>query len=232
MNKKKIGALLITGALTLSVVGGSFAWFTSESSAINKFATPGGSSEENKDDENAGIEIWEDFDADNAANITPGGTVDKKVQFKSNVNYDQFVRVEIEPTWTELLGEEREGDLELKFTNLATDIASATDGQWVNGQDGYYYYIGRVPADAYTNQLLDTVQLTGQAGNGYKNAKLDIEIKVESVQATNNAILSVWNSANEELLSKVNNSNEVMGTVISGAEEVAGEQSKGNTGVN
>ena len=224
MNKNKIGALAITGVLALGVVGGSFAWFTAEETATNKFATAGSSSEEN----GAGIEIWENFDKKAAASITPGGTIDKKVQFKSNVDYDQFVRVKITPQWTELLGIVKDPailageELKLSYVNLA-EISVVNDGQWVKGNDGYFYYIGVLPAGEYTNQLLDTVQLDGKfAGNEYKNAKFDVVVNVESVQASNSAILSVW--GDNEITQRVNKSKVVNGVQIEGSIEVTGDQ--------
>ena len=224
MNKNKIGALAIMAVVALGVVGGSFAWFTAEETATNKFATAGSSNEE----EDAGIEIWENFDKEAAANITPGGTVNKKVQFKSNVDYDQFVRAKITPQWTELSGIVQDPailageELKLSYVNLV-DISVANDGQWVKGNDGYFYYIGVVPAGEYTNQLLDTVQLDGKfAGNEYKNAKFDVVVKVESVQATNSAILSVW--GDNEITQKVNESGVVNGVQVDSSIEVTGDQ--------
>lgn len=47
MNKKKLSALLLAGTLTAGVVGGTFAWFTSQDSVTNQFTTGG-----NEDDKN------------------------------------------------------------------------------------------------------------------------------------------------------------------------------------
>ena len=93
MNKKfKYTSLVAAGAVTLGLVGGTLAWFTSTASVTNPFAT---GITDNPNDPNSGIDINENFNPDNADNVIPGDDVTKKVQVTNKASYDQFVRAEI-----------------------------------------------------------------------------------------------------------------------------------------
>lgn len=195
MSKKKITTLLLAGALAISVVGGTFAWFTASDSVVNKFSTgsvpPG--------DPDDGVKVQEEFKPEDGANITPGAVVNKDVQAKSTASYDQFIRVSFEKVWkdiednivTEITLKEKFYTLDtskivlnLKAVNVTTD---GKEGTWVDGKDGYYYYIGKVAPNSYTNTLLDSVTFDKSAGNEYKNLKFDVNVVAESIQADNGA---------------------------------------------
>lgn len=106
MSKKKIQALLLAGVLTVSVVGGTFAWFTSEDSITNVFSTAG---TEDPTDPDAGIKIDENFPGpdgtpvvpDENGNfvypgaVTPNKTLTKEVHVKSTAKYDQIVKARV-----------------------------------------------------------------------------------------------------------------------------------------
>lgn len=124
MNKKKVVALLVAGIMTLGVVGGTFAWFTSQDSITNVFNT-GKSGDVS--DVNAGIEVKENFvhpgndgllgtDDDIKAvekneptgkdkivtlntQVLPGDIMKKEASVFSTANYDQFVRVRVSKIW-------------------------------------------------------------------------------------------------------------------------------------
>ena len=173
MNKKKLSALLLAGTLTAGVVGGTFAWFTSQDSVTNKFATTGTDEPNNPD---AGIKIEEEFEK--PENVLPGTETNKDVRVKSTAKYDQFIRVKFEKKFIKTNGDGTKTDvtdkldtslIELNFTNYLKDTKA--EGTWFEGEDGYYYYIGKVAGGSYTNMLLDSVTLSSNAGNEYKNIK-------------------------------------------------------------
>ena len=95
MSKKKIAALLVAGMMTVGVVGGTLAWFTSNDSVTNVFNT--GTTPEDRLD--AGIEVDEEFpnSTDNEYNkpVLPGDSMVKEVWVESTANYDQFVRAKL-----------------------------------------------------------------------------------------------------------------------------------------
>lgn len=204
MNKKKVATLLVAGALTVSIVGGTLAWFTSKESIPNKFSTPGAT--DGNTTENSGVKIHENFDEAKAQDITPGTDVTKEVQVHSTVNYDQFIRVKITPEFTDKDGKvvtENQGKtLENKKIDLNLINYSKTDlssGSWFDGGDGYYYYIGKVAPGSYTETLLKSVKLDSTAGNEYKGLNFNVKVDAEGVQASNAAYLDSWNLNNEKL---------------------------------
>lgn len=209
MNKKKLSALLLAGILTAGVVGGTFAWFTSKDTVTNQFATTGTNEPGNP---NAGIKIEEEFQK--PENVLPGTETNKDVRVKSTANYDQFIKVKFEKKFVkvdkdengnekrteikkiQVAGNEYELDtslIELKFTDYLKDTKA--EGTWFEGKDGYYYYIGKVAGGSYTNMLLDSVTLSSEAGNEYKNLEFDVTVVADSIQSSNEAYKD-WAPAN------------------------------------
>ena len=197
MNKKKLSALLLAGTLTAGVVGGTFAWFTSQDSVTNKFATTGTDEPNNPD---AGIKIEEEFEK--PENVLPGTETNKDVRVKSTAKYDQFIRVKFEKKFIKTNGDGTKTDvtdkldtslIELNFTNYLKDTKA--EGTWFEGEDGYYYYIGKVAGGSYTHMLLDSVTLSSNAGNEYKNLEFDVTVVADSIQSSNEAYKD-WAPAN------------------------------------
>lgn len=199
MNKKKLSALLLAGTLTAGVVGGTFAWFTSKDTVTNQFATGG----TNDDDSNAGIDIWEKFEK--PTNVVPGTTTDKLVQVKNTSTYDQFIRVKITPKWEDEELNTTEG-LSYLGLNFVEGSLGDEQGQWLKDGD-YYYYIGKVAGGKFTNTLLESVTLSKNAGNEYKNQKYQVVVDADSIQADNGAY-EEWEDASKtikDLLAKCEN---------------------------
>ena len=197
MNKKKLSALLLAGILTAGVVGGTFAWFTSKDTVTNQFATTGTNEPGNPD---AGIKIEEEFQK--PENVLPGTETNKDVRVKSTAKYDQFIRVKFEKKFIKTNGDGTKTDvtdkldtslIELNFTNYLKDTKA--EGTWFEGEDGYYYYIGKVAGGSYTNMLLDSVTLSSNAGNEYKNLEFDVTVVADSIQSSNEAYKD-WAPAN------------------------------------
>lgn len=197
MNKKKLSALLLAGTLTAGVVGGTFAWFTSKDTVTNQFATTGTDEPGNPD---AGIKIEEKFQK--PENVLPGTETNKDVRVKSTAKYDQFIRVKFEKKFIKTNGDGTKTDvtdkldtslIELNFTNYLKDTKA--EGTWFEGEDGYYYYIGKVAGGSYTNMLLDSVTLSSKAGNEYKNLEFDVTVVADSIQSSNEAYKD-WAPAN------------------------------------
>ena len=124
MKKKKIVALLVAGIMTVGVVGGTLAWFTSNDSVTNVFNT---GKTGDADDLNAGIEVEENFshpgldgilgtgddviastkngpDGKNQivtlnTQVLPGDLMKKEASVFSTADYNQFVRAKVTKTW-------------------------------------------------------------------------------------------------------------------------------------
>lgn len=160
--KEKITSLLVAGAITVGVVGGTLAWLTATDDVTNTFKTG--------KDQNVSVDIYEKFDINDAKALQPGKTVDKKVQVKNSASFDQFIRVKI------TLNDDLEDTVTMNFINVEGENPS-----WVLGSDGYYYYMGKVAAGKYTDQLLDTVTFSGDATIEQMNKDFDIKIETDSV---------------------------------------------------
>lgn len=192
---KKVQALAVSGVLTVGVIGGTLAWFTSQDKATNTFNTAS-----NSDNNGSGIKIIEEFEK--PENMLPGDIVNKDVQVSNTTTYDQFIRVKFTPKFVKVTkdgsgNEVREKiaevdgktletkNIELNFTNKLDE--SKDSGTWFAGSDGYYYYMGKVGKGEYTNTLLDSVTLNSKAGNEYRGLGFDIDVQADSIQASNNA---------------------------------------------
>ncbi|MFR3498204.1 MAG: BsaA family SipW-dependent biofilm matrix protein [Paraclostridium bifermentans] len=197
---KKVQVLAVSGVLTVGVIGGTLAWFTSQDKATNTFNTAS-----NKDNNGSGIKIVEEFEK--PTNMLPGDSVNKDVQVSNTATYDQFIRVKFVPRFVEL-GKDSDGKevrtsiterkasdgtmhqldttkIILNFTeNLKTD---GSNGSWIKGNDGYYYYMGKVAPEKWTNTLLDSVTLDKNSGNDYIGLGFDIDVEADSTQASNDA---------------------------------------------
>lgn len=96
MNKKKVSALLIAGILSIGAIGGTLAWFTSQDSVTNAFQT---GSIDNPGNTDGGINIEENFEKNDAENMTPGDEVTKEVSVTNTASYNQLIRAKIEKVW-------------------------------------------------------------------------------------------------------------------------------------
>lgn len=196
---KKVQALAVSGVLTVGVIGGTLAWFTSQDSVTNTFNT-GSSNDEN----GKGIKIVEKFTP--PTDMLPGDEVNKDVQVSNTATYDQFIKVKLSPKFVEVgkdgsrneikqreiineLGQKQTCTLNtskiiLNFTkNLKTD---KSNGSWIKDGD-YYYYMGKVKPNELTSMLLDSVTLDKNAGNEYRGLVFDIDVEATSTQASNDA---------------------------------------------
>lgn len=192
MGKKKIIGLCLAVGLMVGVVGGSLAWFTDNASVTNSFATEG-----NGENQSNGIKIEEVFDTELAGKVLPGTEVNKDAKVVNTATYDQIIRVKFEKVWTKTNDKNLSLDLiELKYQNLTEkDEAS----KWIEGTDGYFYYNGIVPAGGDTAYLLDSVTLSFQANSDYKDAKYDVIVHAEGIQAANGAVSDAWKYAPEAI---------------------------------
>lgn len=185
---KKVQALAVSGVLTVGVIGGTLAWFTSQDKATNAFNTAS-----NKDNNGSGIKIIEEFEK--PENMLPGDEVNKDVQVSNTTTYDQFIRVKFTSKFVdtkdrkeikEVNGKTLDTNkIKLNFTKKLDE--SKASGTWFDGKDGYYYYMGKVAPDKFTNTLLDSVILASNAENEYRGLGFDVDVEAESIQASNNA---------------------------------------------
>lgn len=205
MNKKKISIILATISI-IAIIGGTFAWFTAKDTVKNSFTTATTQNPTNPDD---GIKIDENWVPADAEKITPGTEVNKDVRVQNTASYESFIRVKFVKTFTASAPNVLIADLDiskivLNYNTLnLTNTTDLTSSKWVDGGDGYFYYLGAVEGTKFTEYLLDSVTLDKTADNTYKNAGYDVDVLAESIQASNGAATDVWTSANASIIAKL-----------------------------
>lgn len=187
-NNKKLFAVTCLSLAT--VLGGTLAYFNTNSSIVNTFKTALYQNE-----------IVEKFES--PITWTPGTTTEKTVKVTNTGNTDMAIRATFTEKWVNAKGEE----LSLKDEN--DNIAAIIDFNttWTKNEDGYYYYGSKdnltklMPDDTSSSfinsvtfnenikaNLKETVSEDGQTityqsdGNGYDNAQYTLTLKLETVQ--------------------------------------------------
>ena len=133
--------------------------------------------------------------------ITQGGASASTLTFAGDALpgtvYDQAIGVLAPAEMTEAL---MRAKLTITNTDGATsNVDATTTGDWVEGDDDYYYYNGTVNAndniDFITNITIPTSLTNADANKTYS-----IEVIVETIQQANNAANAVWTTAPSEWL--------------------------------
>jgi alternate signal-mediated exported protein len=86
--------------------------------------------------------------------------------------------------------------------NDKTNIINSTPQDkkwWYNETDGFFYYIGKLPAGSITPNLLESLTLDEKAGAEYSGMKFDLIANLEAIQNTEAALTAKegWNLAGQ-----------------------------------
>ncbi|WP_130806324.1 BsaA family SipW-dependent biofilm matrix protein [Senegalia massiliensis] len=166
--KKRLIITLSLVAIAILAIGGTMAWFTSTPEAIDNTFKAG----------TVDIEVNENG-FENITNWNPGDETNKDVTVISKGTKKTYVRVQLTPTWSN----------EMSIDNVELMINS---NDWIL-HDGWYYYKYILEENEETSKLLDSVKLLGEeTGNDYQGATFTLNVKAESVQASNDAYKDVW----------------------------------------
>lgn len=187
-NNKKI--FVVTCLSLATVLGGTLAYFNTNSSITNTFKTALYQNE-----------IIETFES--PTTWTPGTTTEKTVKVTNTGNTDMAIRATFTEKWVNANGEE------LSLKDEDDNVAAIIDfnESWHKAEDGYYYYglkdnlIKLMPDDTSSSfinsvtfnenikaNLKETISADGQTityqsdGNGYDNAQYTLTLKLETVQ--------------------------------------------------
>ena len=81
------------------------------------------------------------------------------------------------------------------FDNSASVAGVANNKWWYNEADGYFYYLGAVAPGTTTENLLEKVTLSEDAGKEYGLLEYDLIVLLEAIQNTTDAVKSAtgWN---------------------------------------
>ena len=187
-NNKKI--FVVTCLSLATVLGGTLAYFNTNSSIVNTFKTALYQNE-----------IIETFAS--PTTWTPGTTTEKTVKVTNTGNTDMAIRATFTEKWVNANGEE------LSLKDEDNNVAAIIDfnESWHQAEDGYYYYGTKdnltklMPDDTSSSfinsvtfnenvkaDLKETISADGQTityqsdGNGYDNAQYTLTLKLETVQ--------------------------------------------------
>lgn len=142
-----------------------------------------------------------------AADILPGQTVSEESAITNDGDYPFFARVTIYKSWDEADANENNsgefgaaGILASNSSTLSGNKIEVTPGtDWVK----YYeqgdeqitlYYKTAVQPGSSTSSFIDTISIASSVGNEYANQRINLDIKVDAVQADagQDAIAAVW----------------------------------------
>ena len=196
LTKKKIKAsvLGIVAVLALSV-GGTFAYIqVASGSAFNVFQHG-----------LVNIQPEEKFD---------GGDIrekdlDKLVRIKNDSQDGKlkvvpvYIRASFVPTWVDSDGNVMQVNagslidytLNLNSSSMMIGEKDDVEGDWVKGDDGYYYFTGIVEKDCYTDFLLEKVSLrTDKKDKVPEGGHLELNVLCDGVQGKPEIANKAWNN--------------------------------------
>lgn len=168
---------VVVAAVTALVLGvaGTVMWLTASNTVGNAFDTA-----------DTTVSVVEDF--------TAGDTVKRNVHVGNDGDVPVYVRARIDMSWMED-GETTWGGPSCDGSDgCAIDYGDAvTDGSWVRGGDGYWYWTAPVPADAATGNLIDSLTLND------KGRTLVCDVSAQSIQANpTRAVEDAWGATVDE----------------------------------
>ena len=171
--------LVVSLVLILTVLGATYAYTTHENELINllKAHTVSGEVIE-------GGSVGEEKEF----SLTPGGNVEKKVQFKNTGDTAVFLRVAYAEMWTD-----EDGKLLPHDPSYATpNWAAAWGSEWSNGGDGWYYYKKILKAGDTTAEVLSSVSFlnTPTLPTEYAQGNYQLTFAMEVVQCSNEATVN------------------------------------------
>ncbi|WP_445344047.1 SipW-dependent-type signal peptide-containing protein [Clostridium septicum] len=191
IRRKSINRTILAVGAAAVLVGGTLAWFTSTDTVTNKFKTGGNGTGQSK-----GVEIWENFASDKALEVLPGTIIDKEVQAQNTATYNSLIRVKLTPTIISGSTTADVSNIRLIFSENVIKRGKSTEGntngKWLEGAGGYYYYLGKVAPDGYTTMLLKDVQLDPSVEDEFKGVDFDVVVDAESIQSDNGAYIDAW----------------------------------------
>lgn len=134
---------------------------------------------------------WED-----KVEFGPDDEIAKKVQIKNTGTQPIFIRVALLPTLQLPPDKDQDPDeddpLVLPLPTTGSDALlqlGGTDEEWLDGHDGFYYYLKQLPVGKESEPVLETVTLVKDKIDPsllafYEDANLIIDVKVEAIGLT------------------------------------------------
>lgn len=109
----------------------------------------------------------------------------KEVSVENKGNTPFFVRVMVFP-------EIMTASDNLLASNLGKEVLIDVTSDWLDGNDGYFYYKGSVLPGKTTADLFKTVKLSDSLDDTYEDANFSIQIKIETVTNSSYQYRKLW----------------------------------------
>lgn len=171
--------LMLAGAISamLAILAlGTLAYFTAEGRAINVITT--GTVELTLTEEGEGTPL-ESGVGMVFGGVMPGQVVSKQPIVANTGSEEFYTRVKVDVRIEPAPGGEA---LSAALVQPGIDTEA-----WVDGGDGWYYYVGAVGPDASVSPFR-TVTFAPEMGNEYQNCTVTLSIQAQAVQVKNNPI--------------------------------------------
>lgn len=117
--------------------------------------------------------------------IQPGDTYPKEVKVTNASNAPFFVRVLV-------ISEVQAKDGTLLPSEIGKDIKVDLDKSWIQGEDGFYYYLKKVSEKEETVPVFKTVKLITTYEEDYEQATMKIALKSETVTSAGDNYRKAW----------------------------------------
>ncbi len=188
---KKKPLIFIGIILVLGIVGATFAYYYSQEVLVRKFKTM-----------TYGVEIREEFDGD-------FGT--KKVSFVNNdeKNVPVLLRISYNESWTKIVEDDESGEVYELHQDNETNEGSIVQKEWTDeflddfktpntdfdtDSDGWYYY-NKILAPGESVQILESISepMRVETIDNYIGYDYHLTFNMEAIQATDDAVRSIWN---------------------------------------
>lgn len=160
----------------LCICASTLAWFATTDAKENNFKT----------DFRFEVALVDEFTKPDT--FEPNQLVPKKVSAANTGDIDAFVRLLVLPVAVkEGVPLPVEAGVEVIFDQL-------NETNWRYGEDGYYYYLGKLAPGEEAPALFTgvTVKINGEQAETYKDATFKIEVKSEGVDARKNEYRYSW----------------------------------------
>ena len=172
MKNKKVLAVL--GLAVVVAAGGTLAYFNQTHVAENQFDTG-----------NYDTKLVETFNPKDGDDWKPGAEVNKDVEVENTGDVPVVVRAKLDETWSRdgeavktITSENDKSAIVVPWQADATDglveedntvVEKAIGTQWVQGTDGWFYYIDMVAPGTTTEKILDSVTLKSDVDMGKRD---------------------------------------------------------------
>ena len=178
MTKKQKLLLIGIATLIMVMIGSTSAFFVTSSRAHNVITTSGVSIELIENTNQSGVD-GRPIPFTNIDNARPGEEYSKIPQVKNTDDGDAWIRIAVKK-----VAEKSDGTMVDVADNLM--LTNYNTRNWLDGNDGYYYYYRALKSGETTEPLFTNVKLADNLNSEIKASKYHLSLQAEAVQTANN----------------------------------------------